>query len=231
MLYIGADYRFTDDLVVGLIAQFDRTDEEDDVEGFAIKGKGWLVGPYVVARLRPSLIFDARAAWGRSNNEVSPYNTYTDDFDGRRWLVRSRLTGDLNFGRLHIAPHVGVVYFEEEQKAYTDSNGYTIGSQTVALGRFSFGPKFSTSFTRPDGVTIAPHIAVQGIWDFKPTDQVDIDTGLALSGTDKLRARAEAGLSIRLPQGMSITGEGFYDGIGSNGYNAYGGSLRVGVPF
>ena len=57
------------------------------------------------------------------------------------------------------------------------------------------------------------------------------DTGLAVTGTDKVRARAEAGLSIQLPQGLSITGEGFYDGIGADGYNAYGGSVKVGLPF
>ncbi|MEM7750955.1 MAG: autotransporter outer membrane beta-barrel domain-containing protein, partial [Pseudomonadota bacterium] len=170
-------------------------------------------------------------AWGKSNNEVSPYNTYTDDFKGRRWLVRSRLTGDFKFGAVHIAPHIGVIYFEEEQKAYTDSLGNAIDAQTVELGRLTFGPKFSTSFTRPDGTTIAPFVAINGIWDFKRTDQVDIDTGLAVTGSDKFRARTEAGLSIRLPQGVAITGEGFYDGIGADGYNAYGGSVKVGVPF
>ncbi len=231
LLYVGADYRFRDGLVVGLIAQFDRTDEEDDANDYAIEGKGWMVGPYVVARLSANLIFDARAAWGKSNNEVSPYNTYTDDFDGQRKLLRGRLTGDFSFGGVHVAPHIGVIYFSEEQKAYTDSNGYAIGAQTVELGRLTFGPKFSTAFKRSDGVTIAPFVAINGIWDFKRTDQVDIDTGFAVTGSDKFRARTEAGLSIRLPQGVAITGEGFYDGIGADGYNAYGGSLKVGVPF
>ena len=231
LLYVGADYRFNAGLVVGVIAQFDRMDETDNTNGFAIEGKGWMAGPYIVARLSSNLIFDARGAWGRSDNEVSPFQTYTDDFEGERWLVRSRLTGDFKFGAVHVAPHVGVIYFEEEQKAYTDSNGNLIGAQTVELGRLTFGPKVSTSFSRPDGTTIAPFVAVQGIWDFKRTDQVNIDTGFAVTGTDKVRARAEAGLSVRLPQGVSITGEGFYDGIGADGYNAFGGSVKVGVPF
>ena len=145
--------------------------------------------------------------------------------------MRGRLTGDFKFGAVHVAPHIGVIYFEEQQKAYIDSNGYAIGEQTVKLGRLTFGPKVSTSFTRPDGTTIAPFIAIQGIWDFKRTDQVDIDTGFAVTGSDEFRARTEAGLSIRLPQGVAITGEGFHDGIGADGFNAYGGSVKVGVPF
>ncbi|MEM7747037.1 MAG: autotransporter outer membrane beta-barrel domain-containing protein [Pseudomonadota bacterium] len=231
LLYVGADYRFSSGLVVGLLAQFDHTEEEDGTNGFAVKGKGWLAGPYVVARLGTNLILDARAAWGRSDNEVSPYNTYADEFKGRRKLLRGRLTGDFKFGALHVAPHIGVVYYEEEQKTYTDSLGNTISSQKVELGRLTFGPKLSTTFTRPDGATVTPHVAVHGIWDFRRTDLVNIDTGLALTGTDDFRARAQAGVTARRADGMAITAEGFYDGIGANGFNAYGGTLRFDVPF
>ena len=72
LLYVGADYRFNSGLVVGVIAQFDRTDEEDDTNDFAIEGKGWMAGPYVVARLGSNLIFDARAAWGKSTTRSVP---------------------------------------------------------------------------------------------------------------------------------------------------------------
>ncbi|MEM7747038.1 MAG: autotransporter outer membrane beta-barrel domain-containing protein [Pseudomonadota bacterium] len=231
LLYIGADYRFRPGFVVGLLAQIDQTDEEDQTNNFSIKGRGWLAGPYVVARLSSKLILDARAAWGKSDNEVSPYNTYADKFEGRRWLARGRLTGDFEFGRLHIAPHIGVVYFEEEQKAYTDSLGNTISSQKVELGRLTFGPKLSTTFTRPDGATVTPHVAVHGIWDFRRTDLVNIDTGLALTGTDDFRARAQAGVTARRADGMAITAEGFYDGIGAKDFDAYGGTLRIDMPF
>ncbi len=231
MVYVGADYRFRPGLVVGLLAQFDHTEEEDGTNGFAVKGTGWLAGPYVVARLGSNLILDARAAWGRSDNEVSPYNTYADEFKGRRKLLRGRLTGDFQFGRLHVAPHVGMVYYEEEQKAYTDSLGNTISSQKVELGRFTFGPKLSMTFTRPDGATVTPHVAVHGIWDFKRTDIVNIDTGLALTGTDDFRARTQAGITARRADGMAITAEGFYDGIGADGFYSYGGTLRFDVPF
>lgn len=45
------------------------------------------------------------------------------------------------------------------------------------------------------------------------------------------RARAQAGVTARRADGMEITAEGFYDGIGANGFNAYGGTLRFDVPF
>jgi hypothetical protein len=51
------------------------------------------------------------------------------------------------------------------------------------------------------------------------------------AGNDKLRGRTEAGLSVQLPDGISFAGKGFYDGLGANDYDAYGGSVSMRVPF
>ncbi len=232
LVTVAADYRLNSDLVVGFMTQFDWTDEKDRTQNFKIDGRGWMVGPYVVTRLHENLIFDGRAAWGQSSNTVSPFSTYTDDFDTQRWLVKGQLTGAFQFGAVHVAPHVGVIYFEEQQKGYTDSLGNTIGQQKVELGRATFGPKVSASYQSEDGMVIAPFVSIKGIWDFKSTDAVNSATGLAGSATNsKLRARTEAGISVRLPTGMSIAGEGFYDGIGADNFSAYGGSVTVKLPF
>jgi len=53
-----------------------------------------LVGrPHVTVRLTDSVFWQARAAWGKSSNEVSPFLTYTDRFDTIRWLASSTLIG------------------------------------------------------------------------------------------------------------------------------------------
>ncbi|MGI9425684.1 MAG: autotransporter outer membrane beta-barrel domain-containing protein, partial [Hyphomicrobiaceae bacterium] len=229
LFYIGADYRFSRDLVVGLLAQFDWTDETDDDDGFEASGSGWMVGPYIAARLHHNLIFDARAAWGLSDNEVSPFATYSDDFEGERWLVKAQVTGDFRFGDIHVAPHVAVIYFAEEQAAYTDSLGIAIPSQTVSLGSLTFGPKISTRLETPTGIRIAPYVSVKGIWDFETADVVDLETGLA-SGSDGLRARVNGGFNMQLPGGITLTGEGHYDGLGADDYEAYGGRVELRVP-
>jgi len=97
----------------------------------------------------------------------------------------------------------------------------------VKLGRLTFGPKVSTSYRTQGGMTLAPYVGLKGIWDFETAEQVDLTTGLAATGNDSLRGRTEAGLSITLPDGKSLTGEGFYDGLGADSYEPYGGSIRV----
>jgi len=230
LLYIGADYRFSPGLLVGLLGQVDWTDEEDTSQNFSINGRGWMIGPYLAARLHDNLLFNGRVAWGQSDNEVSPFNSYKDKFDTDRWLIRGQLTGDFNLANLHLAPSVGVIYFEDQQKAYTDSNGVFIPGQTISLGRVTFGPKISTNFTTTHGGLISPHISIKGIWDFDKADQVDIATGLAAGSDDDLRARVEAGLSARMVSGWTLGGEGFYDGIGADQLSIYGGSVSLTVP-
>jgi len=230
LLFLGADYRFESGLVVGMMASLDWTDEEDETNSFTAEGKGWMAGPYIVSRLHQNLIFDGRLAYGRSDNKVSPFGTYTDSYDGTRWMAAGRFTGDFKFSGLTFAPHVGVIYFQEKQESYIDSQSVAIPSQRVKLGRLTFGPKVSTNMQMKDGTTISPYLGIKGIWDFKTAKEVDLTTGLTASGSDDFRARVDGGLSVRLPNSMMLTGEGFFDGIGAGDYDAYGGSITIRMP-
>ena len=91
-----------------------------------------------------------------------------------------------------------------------------------------FGPKVSYAMVQPDGTVITPHLAIKGIWDFVHDDTVNVTTGLAV-GSDDVRARVEGGVSVRMANGWSIKGEGFYDGIGADDLDAYGGSVKLSV--
>ena len=54
--------------------------------------------------------------------------------------------------------------------------------------------------------------------------------GLVFGSTDSLRARFDAGVSLRLDGGLSLTGKGYYDGIGSASHEAYGAGLGLNAP-
>jgi len=48
------------------------------------------------ARLSDNVFFQGRAAWGRSTNDISPFQTDTDAFDTERWLATGTLKGRCN---------------------------------------------------------------------------------------------------------------------------------------
>jgi outer membrane autotransporter protein len=189
-----------------------------------------MTGPYIVARLKDDLVVDARIAWGQSDNDISPFDTYEDEFETERLLVSGKLTGGVQLSKARLRPQIGLIYFEETQLGYDDSNGIYIPSQTVSLGRLTFSPNLSQSWDLEDGSTLGLNLNLKGIWDFETADLVDIDTGLLARANAELRARTEAGFNFNLVNGMRLQANGFFDGIGVRDYRSYGGTVTVTIP-
>lgn len=229
LLHAGVDYRISENTLVGIMGEYDWADESNQTQGYEISGQGWMIGPYVVSRLRDDLIFDGRVSWGQSSNEVAPFLSYSDDFDTNRGFAKGQLTGDFTVDDWNIHPALSVTYFQEEQETYTDSLGIVIPDQTVELGRLTFGPRFSKEFQRKSGMTLSPSFNFRGVWDFEQPEILDINTGLGTS-TDELRARTEFGITSRMPNGLRLTLDGYYDGIGTSEYESYGTRLGFNVP-
>ena len=97
-LYIGGEYKLRPNLLVGMILQFDWIDGDNDRTNVGAEGDGWMIGPYIVGKLARNIYFQARAAWGESDNDVTPIGTYTDSFDSDRWLVSGKIEGRFERG-------------------------------------------------------------------------------------------------------------------------------------
>ena len=223
--YIGIDYLVTPTVLVGVLGQID-WGEEDSNLGSSIDGVGGMAGPYLSARLTPNLFFTTRAAYGISENEVSPIGTYTDDFSTDRWLASAELTGNWNFGNLRFTPGTSVTYLQEDQHGYTDSRGVPIPSQTVSLGQVSFGPEVAYRFVG-DRLTWEPHLSVIGLWDFDDDD--GITAGL-IATDDDLRARVTAGVLAQAAGGASMRVVGTLEGLGGGSYDAFGVQAWLSIP-
>lgn len=228
VLFVGTDYLLTPAILVGALVQFDWTEAESNQLTIRADGRGWMAGPYTTIRLSPNLFFDARAAWGQSDNSVSPFLTYSDDFDTDRWMARGSLTGNWHAGNWRITPSVSVAYFNEDAESYVDSNGVLIRSQSVSIGRLTFGPEIGYRLTTSDGTVIEPHISFEGLWDFDRENNFAIG-GLSLT-TDAFRGKIEGGVLIRSAGGYSMRGIASYDGIGADDFDAYGGEVWFNVP-
>ena len=228
VLYVGADYLVKPGLLVGFLAQFDQMNDRSTKLNTNADGNGWLVGPYVGIQLSKNLLFDARAAWGQSNNQVNPIGLYTDSFSTDRMLARASLTGNWYSGRWRFSPSMNLIHVEETQNGYTDTLGIFIPSQRVALSRFTFGPEIGYQIPIGMGSTMEPHVSLMGIWDFDK-DAVESVGGL-LVGTTDFRGRVEGGLIFRDVKGPSVRASLSYDGIGDPNFRAVGTQLWINVP-
>ena len=227
LLYLGADHRLSPGLLFGALVQFDDAEQKLDAIGSRISDTGWMAGPYAAVRVSDNLFFQARAAWGQSENEVEVADSYNDSFDADRWLVRSTLVGRWASGPWQLRPHISVGYIEEQQDGYAGQLGYVDPVHT-SLGQLKFGPEIGYRYLTVGGALVEPRVLIEGIWNFAQSgDDIFIDD---LVTSDEMRARAEVGLVVRTREGLAASASVDYDGIGSDDYSAIGGRLRFMVP-
>lgn len=227
IVYLGADYLFTRSVLVGVLVEIDSMAETLRINNISAGGTGWMAGPYMSARLTPNLYFDARAAWGTSNNTANPFGVFDDRFDTERWLARANLTGNWWFGNFRVTPTGTVVYASERQLSFVDQLGVLIPSQTVSLGRAGLGPELAYRIIGSHGIIWEPHGSIKVNWNFVRPNTNIID-GLIVN-TSTLSAEAQAGVMARWRNGFSFRVVGKYDGIGGD-FHSYGGQVWVNVP-
>jgi outer membrane autotransporter protein len=231
MLSAGIDYLKNEDVLIGIGAQLDWTDMSGPVASSSISGQGYLVGPYMTARLSEGLYFDGHIAIGRSSNEVSPFGVYEDEVNAERTYLSAALIGDIKSGPWTVRPEGRVTFFREEMDSYVDGIGVTIPSMEVSTGEFEFSPTVRYRYDLEDDATFTPFASIEGIWTFEHEDTAAFALGSDAFIDNGVRGRVEAGFDFVRPAGMQLSGLGFYDGLGADDFASWGAQLRVSWSF
>lgn len=229
--YVGGHYFINEQTLVGVVGQYDWSEESNSSLSSNADGQGWMIGPYLAGQLPDQkLYYEARALWGQSTNKVSPDGTYKDAFDTTRWLVNAKISGSYALEHLIVKPAISMSYYEETQKSYTDTNANIIPEQTISIGELKFGPTLTENIKLDNGLLFQPSIGVNGVYNFAIQDNL-ASQGTTLGNND-LRARIDAGFNlVDQDKGRSISASGFYDGIGISDYQSYGGKVRLTISF
>jgi outer membrane autotransporter protein len=191
-----------------------------------------MAGPYATLRLSENVFWQARAAWGQSSNEVSPFQTYVDEFDTNRWLLSSRLAGRWDMGPWVVRPSMSVAYIEDASDIYADSFGVVIPAVRSQLGQAKAGPEIGYRYELGPDLVLAPAAGLQLIWNFAggtTADGFGEINGENL-GPAGVRGRANIGLRASKNNGVAFDLSGSYDGIGAKDYDAFIGRAAVQVP-
>ena len=220
---IGSHLTVTPDLLVGAMLEFDYLNQDDGLS--SIEGRGWLAGPYVVAKMPDQpLFFEGRLLYGQTSNDVSPIGTYTDRFDTKRLLAMAKISGEMQYDRTKIMPSLQVSYTTDDQESYVDRFGNTIPGQGITLGQIELGVDFSHFF----------------VWE-ENGRSIELTGGIAAIGSSVRgrgyastvapeyeggRAKIKLGLNYRTKNGGSFFVDSEYDGIGAKNFESYG--LRIG---
>jgi outer membrane autotransporter protein len=227
VLHVGGDYRLAQNMIVGVLAQFDWAKDDSSVLASQVSGNGWMVGPYLSARVHDNIYLDLRAAWGRSSNDMT-LGAATGNFDTSRWLVKGKLAANWTYGAWRITPSADLAYITESANAFTNSAGTFVAGQDVSLGRLQFGPEIGYRLAHTADTFIEPFAAIKGVWNFH-NPNVAIVNGIVV-GPGDFWGRLQGGLNIATASGWSVRGLASWDGIGTSGYNGYTLQGTVNVP-
>lgn len=181
-----------------------------------VEGTGWMIGPYVSARVHENIYVDLRAAWGSSWNDLNT-GAANASFDTTRWLVKGTVSGNWQWEQWRVTPSAELAYVEESQEAFTNSAGVFVAGQDVALGRLQFGPEVGYRFAHTPQLLIEPFAAIKGVWDWD-NPNIQIIDGFVV-GPGDFWGRLEGGLNVLSLDGTVVRGLASWDGVGSSNYS------------
>lgn len=231
---LGLTRRVTPSFLVGVVGGYETFDyTSQDISG-KLKGNGWTIGSYLGWMLTPAIRFDAAVAYSGIGYDGTA-GAAQGNFDGRRWLVSSGLSGDYKAYGLDIEPSARIYALWEHEDAFTDSLGTRQADRDFATGRASGGVKVSYPFGWSQSVTLAPYAGLYGDYYFTHDNAAAIvgAGAVALASTpflDGWSARATTGLAARFSSGAAVALGGEYGGIGNN-VHIWTYHVRASVPF
>jgi hypothetical protein len=227
MLNLGTDVLLQPGLMVGALVQLDQYGEDYDGVSGTNTSRGMLAGPYASFQLAPDLVFDARVAWGSSENHAAlPDGTHLS-FDTDRQLLRGRLSGNRKLLGLQFTPSVALAVVEDRIVGGNEEDSTLLEQENAVMGRLGVGSTLSYRFALDDGGYLQPSAGLSTGWTL---DELD---GAAFRDAELVNdsgAKAEAGLALDTADGVSISATGAIEGIGEDDYSAWSGRLSLTAP-
>ncbi len=225
---VGADYKISETLVVGLLGGYANTDIDTLINGTAgtVESDGFTVGAYVGGQFLDTITAHGFVAYTGSDYDVVNGGN-TGSFDADRWSGGLRVNGSLPMDGFTIQPTLSFSISREDQDAYVDSAANAIASNDITSGRLSVGPKIILDPFQTETGEVSPWAAVNYDYDFSDSDR-PVATGSPDLG-DVSSASVELGFISKIGN-AELTGSGRIGGLGSGEYTSYGGSLKLRIP-
>jgi hypothetical protein len=231
---MGLTRKVTPNFLVGVAGGYETFDyTSQDLNG-KLKGDGWTVGSYLGWKLTSAIRFDAAVTYSGIGYDGAA-GTAQGNFDGRRWMMMSGLTGNYQAYGFEIEPSAKIYALWEHENAYTDSLGTQQADRDFATGRASAGVKLAYPLPWSDTIALAPYAGLYSDYYFTDDNAAAIVAAgaTALASTpllDGWSARGTAGLAARFASGAAIAVGGELGGIGS-GARIWTYRARASVPF
>jgi hypothetical protein len=218
---IGVNYKLKSALTIGALAQVNPAAEIVLGAQRSLAEQGWMAGPVTTLQLAPGLMLDARAAWGEGGSGPAEAATTA----AQRSLVSARLAKQHTFGAWRLTPRVNFNY-QQETLSGASAAADAPAAHATGGGRIDLGPELVYRTDLTAKAFIEPRALVGGFWDFGgPAAEA---AGTAAQA--EMRLRAEAGVTIGVPDGPKLQASGVLEEGIDQMPDAWSGRLQLSVP-
>lgn len=200
-------------LVVGAFGGFERFDYDVATLAGRLSGHGATGGAYLGWRLAPSVLFDLAGAYSALDYDATA-GAAAGNFEGRRTLVSTGLTGSMRVGGFTVDPSARLFAIREKQDAYVDGLGVAQAAHAFSVGRASAGVRASYPLPLVAGASLTPHAGLYGDYHFSSGEIVVSGTEV-LAIEDGWAARVVGGVALQSQEGASLSLGGEWGGIGA----------------
>ncbi len=198
-LVMGADYKLSDRLVLGVMGTYETSDlKGDGILPPTQDTEGWGGGAYLGLSLTDNLILSANVLGTDLDTDVNG----STNFDSTRIQASSALTGYFYSGTWRYSPSITLAWSKEWQ----DANG-GLNAQTIETGMVSPGLQIGDTVTLAGATTVEPWLGAQ--LDWVPVNKVVDDVAGTILDDDYTDLRLQTGLNFAFGANaqLALTGE------------------------
>ena len=190
--YVGADYRWHNDLLIGGMVQLDDSRRSLLASPAASEGAAFMAGPYMAYRITPNIKIDAKAAWGTAHDSaVTGANGMS--LDTNRLLTEAKLSGKWGWNAWQLSQTGALTYVDETSAGVAGMPG-----NSIDVTRFTVRPELKRRIDTGYGASIEPFAFFKSSLDLSeaqsgaPLAQNTIGGGVTLAKPDNYKIRAVA---------------------------------------
>ncbi len=220
-LLVGADYKVSGNLVLGIIGAY----ENSDLEGPGAfpptqKTDGWGAGAYLGWSITDNLVFSANVLGTSLDTDVNG----VADFDSVRWQTSESLTGNYYNGTMRLSPSLTFAWSKEWQ----DGNGFA-NDQTIETVILTPAVQVGNSFSIGGASTVEPYLGAALDWAIR-NKTVDDVFGTVFSDPH-VDLRLQAGLNFAIGANAQLSLNGEVSGLLLDDQTTYTGGANFAFQF
>jgi hypothetical protein len=191
--YLGADYRWRNDLLIGGMVQLDDSRRSILASPDAAEGAAFMAGPYLAYRLTPNVRLDAKAAWGTAHDSAVS-GAESLDLAADRMLTEAKLSGHWGWHAWQLSQSGALTYIDETSLSGIPGTGAT----SLDITRLTVGPELKRHIDTGNGASIEPFAFFKSSLSLAdpawgtPVTQNTVGGGFTLAKPDTYHIRAMA---------------------------------------